>query len=1041
MMNSFDKHRRYLSVVISMALILSATNIPVTASSIATSDTINTFVAETDENDVITIEDKAVVAASIDINDCIIEYQEVWDYTGNAIKPTIILKDSNNNKLSTSYYAVTYSNNISVGTAQATIVGKGIVSGRKIINFTIENNISNIENFNVTTIHPQTLTMVWQENPTKVSGYELTITSKENPEDTQKVTTTKLEYIFKNLKEKTDYKVTVRAYIKGSDKITNYGPYSNFDITTPSANINDCVITYQDTYSYTGSSISPVIEVKNSKGQLLKKDTDYTVSYNNNISVGTGNIVVKGKGKYSDTITNTFNISNDIPVVENLNNTLLHPQTLTMKWQATPTKVSGYELTITSKENPEDTQKVTTTKLEYIFKNLKEKTDYKVTVRAYIKGSDKITNYGPYSNFDITTPSANINDCVITYQDTYSYTGSSISPVIEVKNSKGQLLKKDTDYTVSYNNNISVGTGNIVVKGKGKYNNTINKTFAIIKMGISEKDITLSPTAYTYDGKEKKPTVTIKVGSRTLKSNTDYKVLSYTNNLNAGKGSVLIEGLGNYENTVKKEFDIAQLNISKTKIVLDQTSFIYNGDEIKPTVTMTYASNTLVQDVDYTLEYIDNVNVGNGKVVITGIGNYTGTITKSFSIKVRDIKQTDISLDNTTFQFNGSEIKPSVTVKCDSNILKQDIDYTLEYIDNVNAGEAKVVIKGIENCTGTITKSFSIKAIDIKQTDISLDNTTFQYNGSEIKPNVTIKYESYVLKQDIDYTLEYIDNVNAGEAKVVIKGIENCTGTITKSFSIKAIDIKQTDISLDNTTFQYNGSEIKPNVTIKYESYVLKQDIDYNLEYINNIKIGEAQVVIKGKNNFTGKVTKTFTINEISFDWAKDNWNFDNSSYYFSNYNVNNKVMKGMRDQFGLSDSDIYQIKQNIEDDNRSGFGGSCYGMTISEILCKQGDLDLTVFGGKKIVNQNSNTSDMTSVINFIQESQGISHILQSYRESAFHSSNFTQKQYIQKLEEVLSKKEIFVKVSYSIAKYTKSTNSYSYGYHAVLAHDINNCN
>lgn len=183
-----------------------------------------------------------------------------------------------------------------------------------------------------------------------------------------------------------------------------------------------------------------------------------------------------------------------------------------------------------------------------------------------------------------------------------------------------------------------------------------------------------------------------------------------------------------------------------------------------------------------------------------------------------------------------------------------------------------------------------------------------------------------------------------------------------------------------------------------------------------------------------------------TFVWGEDNWNFNNSGNYFIyGYNVDADIMNQMTLDYNLNNIDIEELRNNIRRDNLNGFGGSCFGMTVSEILVKQGNLALSRYGGNDIVNKNKNTSKMLSVINFIQELQGNSHMSQGIRQSAIMSStngNYTQKQYINALSSAVSKNDGFVKVSYAICLKDNRTNTYSIsGYHAVLAYGVEDCN
>lgn len=87
---------------------------------------------------------------------------------------------------------------------------------------------------------------------------------------------------------------------------------------------------------------------------------------------------------------------------------------------------------------------------------------------------------------------------------------------------------------------------------------------ALPKISITSASVTLSTSTYSYDGKEKKPTVTVKLSGKTLKSNTDYTV-TYTNNTKVGTATVKITAKGNYTGTITKTFKInpPKTNISK----------------------------------------------------------------------------------------------------------------------------------------------------------------------------------------------------------------------------------------------------------------------------------------------------------------------------------------------------------------------------------------------------------------------------------------------------------------------------------------------
>ena len=148
------------------------------------------------------------------------------------------------------------------------------------------------------------------------------------------------------------------------------------------------------------------------------------------------------------------------------------------------------------------------------------------------------------------------------------------------------------------------------------------------------KTVTLSATSYTYDGKVKTPTVTVKnAAGKVLKKNTDYTVTYATGRKNVGTYKVTVKFEGNYTGTKTLSFKIKPIDVSKCKISLSKTSYTYNGKAQKPSVTVKNASGTKLTTSSYTVTYAKGLkNVGIYKVTIKMKGNYTGTKTASFVI-------------------------------------------------------------------------------------------------------------------------------------------------------------------------------------------------------------------------------------------------------------------------------------------------------------------------------------------------------------------------------------------------------------------------
>ena len=152
---------------------------------------------------------------------------------------------------------------------------------------------------------------------------------------------------------------------------------------------------------------------------------------------------------------------------------------------------------------------------------------------------------------------------------------------------------------------------------------------ALSRISISKASVTLSTSTYAYDGKAKKPGVTVKLNGKTLKNGTDYTV-SYSNNTKVGTAKVTITGKGNYTGSVSKTYSIK--NNFKKATVSGISTKAFTGKNITQSITVKYNGKTLKKGTDYTVSYSNNKSIGTATVKIAGKGSYTGTITKTFKI-------------------------------------------------------------------------------------------------------------------------------------------------------------------------------------------------------------------------------------------------------------------------------------------------------------------------------------------------------------------------------------------------------------------------
>ena len=155
--------------------------------------------------------------------------------------------------------------------------------------------------------------------------------------------------------------------------------------------------------------------------------------------------------------------------------------------------------------------------------------------------------------------------------------------------------------------------------------------------------------SYTYTGEAIKPEIKVYFGSYELTEGTDYKLVSYENNVNIGNAVCTIEGLGVYSGKTSSTYKIVAADISDFDFGLEYGSLDYTGKEIKPAVTC----DGLTEGIDFTVSYKDNINAGTAKAIITGIGNYSGTYTLEFTINPVTIC-TDVSQLQSKHPYDGN---------------------------------------------------------------------------------------------------------------------------------------------------------------------------------------------------------------------------------------------------------------------------------------------------------------------------------------------------------------------------------------------------
>ena len=274
-------------------------------------------------------------------------------------------------------------------------------------------------------------------------------------------------------------------------------------------------------------------------------------------------------------------------------------------------------------------------------------------------------------------------------------------------------------------------TASIGVKGSKHKECTVCKKVletaeipALSKISISKASVTLSTSTYAYDGKAKTPSVTVKVGEKTLKKDTDYTV-SYSNNTKVGTAKVTITGKGNYTGSVSKTYSIK--NNFKKATISGISNKSYTGKNITQSITVKYNGKTLKKGTDYTVSYSSNKNIGTATVKIVGKGSYTGTITKTFKINPAKQEIQKLTAKSKAFFVDWAQ-KGSAT------------GYEIQYATNSKFTSAKkVTITSNKTDKTTVSKLSGKKKYYVRVRSYTTVKGTKYYGAWSSVKNVTTK--------------------------------------------------------------------------------------------------------------------------------------------------------------------------------------------------------------------------------------------------------------------------------------------------------------
>ncbi|MCM1087721.1 MAG: InlB B-repeat-containing protein [Muribaculaceae bacterium] len=709
--------------------------------------------------------------AQIPMSECSVLAIPIQYYTGSAIKPKLTVKWGSVILKNNKDYTVAYQNNKEQGKAAVTITGKGKYSGSISRNFMIYYPISKVSvkaipavNYTGENFTPE-LTVTYQKKAL-VKGTDYTVTYSNNRNaGTAGVTITG--------KGKYNGQKTVTFQIKGTaissmefEKIPNV--------------------------TYNGAAAKPIITIKTKEGQQLMPGSDYRLVYENTVQKGTASVTVIGNGNYTGTKKLSYKI-------------VAKPLTEAMIFQVAEQTYTGSAIkpavTVTDQEAGRETLVLNK---DYTISYSKNKAVG--TAQITVKGKG---NYGgtvkiPFTINPLNLAEAQTEGKIDVRVNDMAYTGKALKPAVSVYAITDGKEKKIPagGYTVTYANNTEMGTGTVTITGKEKsgYTGTVTAQFRIVEKAklITASTIKIEAIpAQTFTGKEQKPAIHIvdksdKTKEITLVQDTDYEI-TYKNNVNAGKATVTVKGIGSYAGSKNITFKVNKCPIAD-KNVLGQGFSIekmadmkYTGYALKPDVVLKDKGTTLEQGKDYKLSYKNNTKIGAATVTVKGMGNYSGSInTVGFQIVSWDYNTLRAEVENQTY--TGKALKPKITFYAGEETidLKSGTAVKIDYKDNKNVGTAAVTVsgKGELREMEPLTLTFAVESADLTDAVVSrIANQNLK--GVPVKPVPKVKVGKNSLKAGRDFTVSYLQNGVKGEATVIIRGVGNYTGECSKTFIVQ----------------------------------------------------------------------------------------------------------------------------------------------------------------------------------------------------------------------------------------------------------------
>ena len=223
-------------------------------------------------------------------------------------------------------------------------------------------------------------------------------------------------------------------------------------------------------------------------------------------------------------------------------------------------------------------------------------------------------------------------------------------------------------------------------------------------------------------------------------------------------------------------------------ILSDIAAQPYTGEPLTPAVSVTLDGTTLTAGTDYRVTYANNVNAGEATLTVTGIGNYQGSVQKTFTITVL-VAVVITDPQPQTLVYSGEAQQLVTAGEAEGGTMVYSLDGT-DYQTAIPTGvDAKIYtvyykVQGDSNHSDTEVKSVTATITPRSIEGAVLSVSAQPYTGEPLTPAVSVTLDGTTLTAGTDYRVAYANNVNVGEATVIVTGIGNYQGSVQTSFAI-----------------------------------------------------------------------------------------------------------------------------------------------------------------------------------------------------------------------------------------------------------------